>query len=223
MIVTLDGPAGVGKTTLAREVAARLGIAYLDSGAMFRALAVALGEELTGSDNDLSGLLEGHDFSFGAGQELLFDTMPLSPRIREEAAGLLASKIALRQDVRAFLKREQQRLGASGSLVAEGRDMGSVVFPNAQVKFFLDAKPEIRARRRCRQLAEQGITADEERILRDILARDKQDRERSIAPLLAAPDALVVDTSERTCEEVLTYLLKRIARKEKGSPPVRTP
>jgi len=211
LIVTLDGPAGVGKSTIAARLAGELGIAFLDTGAMFRAAAHTLGE---GAWDWTQGILQQKlgDFEFtlrgsGKATELLLNGQPLPEDIRSEQAGLWASQLAVVPSVRAYMKMAQIFLGQTTSLVAEGRDMGSVVFPGAQFKFFLDADPEERARRRCRQLEAQGKPADFDTILANIQLRDDQDRNRSIAPLKPAEGAVVVDTTHISEGEVLTQVL----------------
>lgn len=217
-IVTLDGPAGVGKTTLATRLADLLGIAYLDTGAMFRSVAFAFGDgawerpvdqlvpELNRLDFDLEGV--------GKNSELLLNGYPLSPQIRSEEVGLWASHLGRIPVVRDFLRRNQQAIGRMTSLVAEGRDMGSVVFPEARHKFFLDASIDVRAKRRYSQLKAMGMEEDLERIRAQIRIRDDQDRNRVVAPLKPAPDAVMVDTSALDVDRVLEKLVEHI--KEKG-------
>ncbi|MDO9082544.1 MAG: (d)CMP kinase [Humidesulfovibrio sp.] len=210
-IVTLDGPAGVGKSSVAARLAGELGLAFLDTGAMFRAAAYTLGE---GAWDWTQGILQQKlgDFEFtlrgsGTNTELLLNGQPLPEGIRSEQTGQWASQLAVVPSVRAYMKMAQIFLGQTTSLVAEGRDMGSVVFPAAQFKFFLDAEPEERARRRCRQLEGLGKPADLEAILAGILQRDAQDRGRSIAPLKPAEGAVVVDTTQISEDEVLARVL----------------
>ena len=212
LIVTLDGPAGVGKSSIAARLAEALGIAFLDTGAMFRAVACTLGE---GAWDWPQGVLQQklgeYDFTLrGSGRqtELLLNGQPLPREIRTERTGLWASKLAVLPTVRATMKMAQIFLGRTTSLVAEGRDMGSVVFPGAQFKFFLDADPEERARRRCRQLAAQGKPADLAAILEAITQRDHQDRTRSIAPMKPAEGAVLVDTTHITENETLEKVLQ---------------
>ncbi len=214
LIVTLDGPAGVGKSTLAARLAGELGVAFLDTGAMFRAAAYTLGE---GAWDWTQGILQQKlgDFEFslrgcGKDTELLLNGQPLPEAIRSEETGRWASQLAVVPSVRAYMKMAQIFLGQAHSLVAEGRDMGTVVFPGAACKFFLDADPDERARRRCRQLEGQGRPADFASIAESIRQRDDQDRNRSIAPLKPAPDAVVVDTTHLTEGEVLEAVLDAV-------------
>lgn len=210
LTVTLDGPAGVGKSSLAKALADKFKLAYLDTGAMFRALALKLGPDgpLLSAENLRQSLL---DFSFslqGAGPEtrLQLNGLLIGQEIRSEEVGSMAAKIAPLSEVRDFLKIKQQELGQGFDLVAEGRDMGTVVFPQAKCKFFLDARPEVRAMRRFDQLKEQNMPTDLELLTRQIKERDDMDRNRALAPLAPASDAIIVDTSDLNMQEVFDLL-----------------
>ncbi|MDK2921822.1 MAG: CMP/dCMP kinase [Desulfonauticus sp.] len=214
MLITLDGPAGVGKTTLAKKLAEKLQIAYLDSGAMFRGLAYYLGQDkLNLSEEELKPILNNFQFQLvleGKGYFLYLNQKKLGEEIRTEEVGFLASSLGKLKVVRDFLKAEQQRLAENTSLVAEGRDMGTVVFPQADYKFFLDADCEERAKRRYKQLKMLGKEADLTLILEQIKQRDEQDRNRPIAPLKPAADAIIIDTTKLNLEEVFFKILSYI-------------
>lgn len=213
-VITLDGPAGVGKSTLAKRLAEELGVAYLDTGAMFRTIAKILGPEgLALPRPAMEAELAKLRFSLsgsGAATVLSCNGIPTGREIRTEEVGMLASRYATLPAVRAYLKKAQQALGASYDLVAEGRDMGTAVFPNASDKFFLDASPEVRAERRAKQLAETGVTEDLAKVAARIKERDEQDRNRAIAPLVAAKDAVVIDTSRLDIDGVFNGIMREM-------------
>lgn len=214
-IVTIDGPAGAGKTTLAKRVAQALGVAYLDTGAMFRVAALVLGPAPADTPGeDVADRLSGLSFSLGGsgeGTTLLLNGRPVGDEIRTEAVAYAASTLATRPEVRAFLRHAQQAIGREAALVAEGRDMGTVVFPGAPHKFFLDATARVRAERRVAQLAAMGHPADYPAILADIERRDAQDRTRAEAPLRPAPDAVILDTSDLDIDGVFARIMERTA------------
>lgn len=219
LIVTLDGPAGVGKSTLAKQVAQALGIGYLDTGAMFRVVALRSlnlpDAPLSGDGSALLASVLPLNFRLSTDKEeseLLCNNDPIGSAIRSEKVAARAARIAALPAIRDFLKWAQQSIGETTSLVAEGRDMGTVVFPQAQHKFFLDASVEVRAKRRYDQLIQMRQPADLKEIARQIHLRDDQDRNRTVAPLSAAKDAIIIDTSSLTIEGVLATILNHCRR-----------
>lgn len=221
-IVTIDGPSGVGKSTISRKIAAALGFTYLDTGAMYRAVALFLttrNVELTDSAAVGSALAELELELIPAQDEngdvgVIVNGEDVSTAIRTPEMSMAASAVSALGEVRSKLTLMQQEIGNKGKVVAEGRDTGTVVFPEARYKFFLDANPEERAKRRVLQLRARGEEADEAKILKMTLERDKNDSERSLAPLKKAEDAMGVDTTHITIDEVCTALLSAV--KEKG-------
>lgn len=213
--ITIDGPAGVGKSSIAKILARDLGLAYLDTGAMYRALGLCLDDAaLNGSEVERLAAMSGLNFQLtgkGDGSKLTLNGRALGDEIRSEEVAARASRLAVLPDVRRFLQSAQQRIGQSTSLICEGRDMGTKVFPLARYKFFLDAAPEVRARRRFLQLKAQGRPADLELILSQIKARDEQDRNRPVDPLRPAPDAVEVDTGPLDLNGVVAALKAHIS------------
>lgn len=209
-VITVDGPGGSGKGTLSGMLAARLGWHLLDSGALYRLLALAAhnhGADLT-NEEMLTGLAAHLDVQFIAAegdqeQRTVLEGEDVSRTIRTETIGAGASRVAALPAVRQALLARQQAFREAPGLVADGRDMGTVVFPDAQLKIFLTASPEIRAERRYRQLLEKGETASLAGLLDEINARDERDMNRSIAPLRPAEDAILIDSSHMSIEKVL--------------------
>ncbi len=197
-IITIDGPAGVGKSSIAKILARDLSLAYLDTGAMYRTLGLHLDDAaLNSNETRRQTIMRGLNFQLtgqGDASRLTVNGLPVGEEIRSEEVAARASRLAVLPDVRRFLQSAQQRIGEATSLVCEGRDMGTKVFPHARYKFFLDAAPEVRAQRRFLQLKAQGRPADLELILSQIIARDEQDRNRPVDPLHPAADAILVDT-----------------------------
>ncbi|WP_419781369.1 (d)CMP kinase [Maridesulfovibrio sp.] len=216
-IITLDGPAGVGKSTLAKRLADRFKIAYLDTGAMFRGTAWKLGEGSWDWEADrLAEALQGLEFTLsGSGSDscLSLNGTPLTDEIRTETVGMWASNMAKIPAVREYQKIAQRSIGDTTSLIAEGRDMGTVIFPQAPCKFFLDADLEERARRRFMQLQEMGKPAEMDELIEQIRARDDQDRNRKVAPLKPAEDSIIVDTTKLDINGVFDKLVFETEKK----------
>jgi CMP/dCMP kinase len=208
LIIAIDGPVGSGKSTLARRVAELLGYVYVDTGAMYRALAfkaLRRGLALDGGDEELVELARGTRVDLRAEdgtQRVFLDHDDVTTAIRTPEVSQAASKIAVNPGVRQVLVAEQRRAGEQGGVVMEGRDIGSVVFPDAQLKIFLTASPETRAERRWREHQQKGDRIDLQRTLEEIRERDRRDLQRSTSPLVRAADAVVVDSTAMEPEEV---------------------
>jgi cytidylate kinase len=192
MVIAIDGPAGAGKSTVARAAAERLGFTYLDSGAMYRAVALRGGDPATVA----------REARLELGERITLDGEDVTEQIREPWVSEAASRVASDPAVREALVDQQRRILTDGNWVAEGRDIGTVVAPGAEVKVFLTADPAERARRRAAELG-----GDEEIVLREMVLRDERDRNRDVSPLVAAPDAVPVDTTGLTLDEVVDQIV----------------
>ncbi|MFT6284171.1 MAG: cytidylate kinase [Arenicella sp.] len=210
-VITIDGPSGAGKGTASTLLAKKLGWHFLDSGAIYRVLAVASLHHQIPADDE-SGLLplaSGLDVNFETteyGVRVILEGEDVSDTIRTEEVGATASKIAALPSIREALLRRQRGFKQAPGLVADGRDMGTVVFPEAQVKIFLTASAEERADRRFNQLKDKGHDVSMLRLLADIKARDERDANRTVAPLVPAKDALVLDSTGLSVEQVLEMI-----------------
>jgi cytidylate kinase len=216
-VITIDGPSGSGKGTISRAVAKRLGWALLDSGALYRLVALAARRASVSLEDAaaLGRLAEGFNIRFGSdesGEEVVWlDEEDVTRAIRTERAGNDASKVAALTPVRAALLERQRRFAVPPGLVADGRDMGTVVFPWARVKIFLTASPAERALRRYKQLKEKGVTANLAALSLEIAERDERDSTRSASPLVASADATMLDTTGMSVDDVVERVL-RVAR-----------
>ncbi len=216
-IITVDGPAGVGKSTISKMVAAATGFTYLDTGAMYRGVGFYLKQSHIdiNDEKDLVKQLAMLDLRLVAADDdkadvgVIINGKDVSTLIRSPEMSMVASRVSAVSAVRQKLTQLQREYGAQGGIVAEGRDMGTVVFPHASCKFFLDAEPEERARRRVEQLHIQGTKADFDEILVMIVERDKNDSEREIAPLKKADDACLIDTTRMSIPEVVRLILDK--------------
>ena len=217
--IAIDGPAGAGKSTLARKLAEQLGFLYVDTGAIYRTAAVAvLRAGVEPSDQvGVAALLAGLEIRMGYGedgiQRMYLAGEDVSEAIREHRVSGAASRISAIPEVRAFLLDFQRRQAEEHDVVMDGRDIGTVVLPEADVKIFLTAAPEARAGRRLRELQQLGQEADFDTILRDIRERDDQDEHRAVSPLRRAEDAALLDTTELNLEQSLAGLLALVKEK----------
>ncbi|QGU33037.1 (d)CMP kinase [Thermochromatium tepidum] len=212
-ILTIDGPSGTGKGTLMQLLAERLGWHALDSGALYRALGLAAARQGLDLDDPqaLIPLATALPVEFQA-RRVLLSGEDVTDTIRTEEAGLAASRVAAHPGVRAALLDRQRHFARLPGLVADGRDLGTVVFPQARLKIFLDASPEVRAERRYKQLKEKGLNANLARLVADIRERDARDRSRPVAPLCPAEDAVLVDSTQMSIAEVLDRVLEEVRR-----------
>jgi CMP/dCMP kinase len=216
-IITIDGPSGSGKGTVSRAVAKALGWSLLDSGALYRLVALGGRRASVGLDDgaalaQLAGRMDIRFDSNEAGDEVVWlDGQDVTRAIRTEQAGGDASRVAALGEVRAALLDRQRRFAVPPGLVADGRDMGTVIFPHAVLKIFLDASPAERARRRHKQLKEKGVTANLAALSLEIAERDRRDSTRTASPLVASADATMLDTTGMSVDEVIGRVLK-IAR-----------
>jgi cytidylate kinase len=212
-VIAIDGPSASGKGTIASRVAGILGFHYLESGALYRLVALVALREGLEDEGAIAKAAEGMDVSF-LGEEIFLEDQEVSLQVRHEQVGTRASEVARMPAVRAALLKRQRAFRRPPGLVADGRDMATVVFPDADLKIFLTARPEIRAERRYKQLIDKGIAANLASLSRDLEERDARDRNRSIAPLVPASDSQVLDSSALSIEEVVARIVAWWKQKE---------
>ena len=219
LIVAIDGPAGAGKSTVAKRLAKELGYAYMDTGAMYRAFAwKVMKEGIDPSDEKkLERVLQDTSIELleqDGRSSVLLNGVDVTDRIRTPELSQLASRVSTSKIVRERMVELQRDMGSHGGVVAEGRDIGTVVFPNAEVKVFLDASSEERARRRFEELRSQGREVTVEETLEEMEQRDRRDRERDVAPLRKAEDAVVIDSTQAGVDGVVGRIMQEIKRKQ---------
>ncbi len=223
LIITIDGPSGAGKSTVAKMVARSLGYRYIDTGAMYRGVAYAFRMRNAewgmgnGESFQFKEFLEHLDirFEFGEAAQVFLDGEDISEQIRDPEISLLASKLSQKKAVREYLTRKQREIGRAGRVVLEGRDTGSVVFPDADMKFYLDASDDVRARRRHLELSAKGLDSELTVVKEEMLKRDREDSERDIAPLVVPENAVYIDTAELDARGVADAILRLVLEQEK--------
>jgi cytidylate kinase len=219
-VIAIDGPSGAGKSTAGRALAERLGYVFIDTGAMYRALALKAlraGVPLD-SEESLAALLAGSDIELvGGGRAVLLDGEDVTAQIRSRDVSAAASRVSVHPLVRREMVARQRELGRLGGVVLDGRDIGTAVFPDAEVKFFVDADPAHRARRRHGELRAAGTEADVAAIEAETRVRDRQDSTRSDSPLTRAPDALYLDTTDSSVGEVVDSMLRVVEARRRES------
>jgi len=217
-IITIDGPSGSGKSTVAKALSQRLAFEYLDTGAMFRAIAVALlqqGDHILSDEGAVNAMLGTLELAVQPGR-IWVNGEEVTGLIRTPEVSNASSRIAVYAQVRRFLAEQQRAVARGRNMICEGRDQGTVVFPNARIKFYLTASPTSRAQRRHRELAARGDTTPYQEVLHALEERDARDSRRAIAPLMAAEDALVLDTSHLELDEVLNWMEQESRRCLRG-------
>jgi cytidylate kinase len=220
LTITIDGPSGAGKSTVAKALAKRLGFIYIDTGAMYRVVAFEMRKRrMRFEDEDTlfqwASSLQINFLDRKGETHVLCNGKDLTQEIRSPEISLLASEFSKRRGVREALVKMQREMGEGGGVVLEGRDTGTVVFPSADVKFYLDAQPEERARRRYEELIGKGVNVNFEETLEEVIQRDHNDMNRSLSPLRRAEDAIVIDSTSRSAEEVVEAMARLVQEKRR--------
>jgi cytidylate kinase len=213
LTIAIDGPSGAGKSTVGRALAKRLGYLYIDTGAMYRAVALKAKEKSIAPEDELAlhRLTSSLHITFvteGEETHVLCDREDITRAIRSPEISRLASEISKKRGVRKALVQKQREMGRGGGVVLEGRDIGTVVFPDADVKFFLDAEIKERGRRRFNELVEKGVKVDFKETFEEVVKRDHNDMHRALSPLKKAEDAVVIDSTYRSIEEVVEEMVR---------------
>jgi len=220
LTIAIDGPSGAGKSTIGKALARRLGYLYIDTGAMYRAVALKVkGKKalVLGDESKLSALVSSLHITFvGKGKEtaVFCNGKDVTKAIRSPEMSRLASDISRKKVVREALVRRQREMGTGGGVVLEGRDIGTVVFPDAEIKFYLDADTEERGRRRFKELVEKGMKVDFNDTLEEVRTRDHRDMNRAVSPLRKAEDAFFIDSTGRTVKEIVEEMVQRVMARQ---------
>jgi CMP/dCMP kinase len=218
LIVAIDGPSGAGKSTVGRRLARVLGYTYIDTGAMYRAVALRAGKAGLEADGKalfrLASSLRIEFWTEGEGTRVFCDGEEITEVIRTPEMSLLASDLSRRGEVREAMMELQRKMGRDGGVVLEGRDIGTIVFPRADVKFYLDAAAEVRARRRFEELAAKGVRTDLQEVLEDVVRRDENDSRRALAPLRKADDAILIDSTGIPADQVVDAMARAVRARE---------
>lgn len=215
--IAIDGPSASGKSSLARAVAQSLGWIHADTGSLYRAVAysLSLSKLQEASESEICNYLRTREIRYtvlNGSTRVLLDGSDVTDHLRQEEIGKAASRVSQISGVREQLYRVQREIGCQGKVVMDGRDIGTVILPEATLKIFLVASPQVRADRRYLELARKGTERPLEEIMADLLERDRNDRNRKLAPLVQAPDAMVLDNSGMTIEESVQWILKKLPR-----------
>ena len=218
LVIAIDGPSGAGKSTVARSLARRLGYVYIDTGAMYRTVALMAKEKAVSVKDEraLVQLASSLRISFvKEGEEIrvLCNDEDVTEAIRSPEISLLASEISKKKGVRTALVQTQRRMGRGGGVVLEGRDIGTVVFPDADIKFYLDAETEERGRRRFKELIEKGMKVNFNETLEEVVKRDHNDMNRNLSPLKKADDAFFIDSTHRSVEDIVEQMVQIVMEK----------
>ena len=219
LTIAIDGPSGAGKSTVGRALAKRLGYLYIDTGAMYRAVALKVKEKapVLEDESKLYALVSSLHITFvrkGKETAVLCNGKDVTKAIRSPEMSRLASDVSKRKVVREALVRKQREMATGGGVVLEGRDIGTVVFPDAEIKFYLDANAEERGRRRFEELVEKGMKVDFNDTLEEVRKRDENDMNRAISPLRKAEDAFFIDSTGRTVEEIVEEMASRVKARQ---------